>query len=188
MTDPTTDKDREAMRAMFPPGRPPVVPPDEPLAAALAEWERWPYRASTDREKALGAAIRAYLDAVPVVPVDDEPRNPRRPSLNGSQRPLQTRNACNRMKGLAMSSQLQDYFDEAVGNVARLLYATEHPSRAQIVTVRRVVDLWLKVTAPCLWCAGSGRTADGYPCRVCSGTGFTPVDGTDDVSGDGEDR
>jgi DnaJ-class molecular chaperone len=88
-----------------------------------------------------------------------------------------------------MSSQLQDYFEEAVETVARLLYARNRTPRepawtdtdkeirdAAIRDARTVIDLWIKVSSPCLWCHGTGRTADGYPCRVCGGVGFRRLD------------
>lgn len=87
--------------------------------------------------------------------------------------------------GRAMSSQLQDYFEEAVETVARLLYARNRTPRepgwmdleprmreGAIRDARVVIDLWIKVSSPCLWCHGTGRTADLHPCRVCGGVGF----------------
>ena len=83
-----------------------------------------------------------------------------------------------------MSSQLQDYFEEAVETVARLLYArnrTLEPGwvdleprmkEGAIRDAREVIDLWIKVSSPCLWCRGTGRTADHHPCTVCGGVGF----------------
>ena len=84
-----------------------------------------------------------------------------------------------------MSSQLQDYFEEAVETVARLLYARNRTPRepgwmdlepqmreGAIRDARVVIDLWIKVSSPCLWCRGTGRTADHHPCTVCGGVGF----------------
>ena len=84
-----------------------------------------------------------------------------------------------------MSSQLQDYFEEAVETVARLLYARTRTPRepgwmdlepqmreGAIRDARVVIDLWIKVSSPCLWCHGTGRTADLHPCTVCGGVGF----------------
>lgn len=90
----------------------------------------------------------------------------------------------------AMSSQLQDYFEEAVETVARLLYARRRTPRepewmdleprmkeGEIRDARVVIDLWLKVSSPCLWCHGTGRTADHHPCEVCGGVGFQRFNG-----------
>jgi hypothetical protein len=84
-----------------------------------------------------------------------------------------------------VSSQLQDYFEEAVETVARLLYARNRTPRepgwmnlepqmreGAIRDARVVIDLWIKVSSPCLWCRGTGRTADHHPCTVCGGVGF----------------
>ena len=92
-----------------------------------------------------------------------------------------------------MSSQLQDYFEEAVETVARRVYARNrtpsdkrwentHPEiqRRLIHDVRTVIDLWLTVTQKCLYCRGTGRAADGHPCEACEGVGYQPIEGDDE--------
>ena len=91
-----------------------------------------------------------------------------------------------------MSSQLEDYFEEAVETVARLLYVRNQIPRepdwvdleprmkeCAIRDARVVIDLWIKVSAPCLWCHGTGRTADLHQCRACGGVGFERFDAPD---------
>ena len=45
------------------------------IAAAVMEWDRWPYRATTDKRPAMRAAIAAALDTAALAAADREAPN-----------------------------------------------------------------------------------------------------------------